>query len=152
MLKILDIRKVMQNGYSANNFTSHLITRDDTRIATMQCRMRRSAFQYDGIKIADKIPDNPAGGEFLPVTNNKERSDAVCPRRAHFPPCPRSSIRMSYIGHRSKCHILDIDQNATLQCIAMQCPQWGHIWPYGHRTICKKIWASEVSLERAIKM
>ena len=28
----------------------------------------------------------------------------------------------------------------------------GHIWPYGHRTICKKIWASEVSLERAIKM
>ena len=28
----------------------------------------------------------------------------------------------------------------------------GHIWPYGHRTICKKMWASEVSLERAIKM
>ena len=39
------------------------------------------------------------------------------------------------------------------QC-AHICRLWsdGHIWPYGHRTICKKIWASEVSLERAIKM
>ena len=29
---------------------------------------------------------------------------------------------------------------------------YGHIWPYGHRPNAKKIWTSEVSLERAIKM
>ena len=115
MLKVLDTRIVLQNGYGANNFSSHLITRDDTHIATM----RRSAFQYDGIKIADKIPDNPAGGEFLPVTNNKERSDAVCPRKSHFPPCLRSSIRMQNAT-------LVIDQNATLQCNVLTLSQFPH--------------------------
>ena len=32
------------------------------------------------------------------------------------------------------------------------CIIYGHIGTHGHRTMCKQIWASEVSLERATKM
>ena len=111
MLKVLDTRIVLQNGYGANNFSSHLITRDDTHIATM----RRSAFQYDGIKIADKIPDNPAGGEFLPVTNNKERSDAVCPRKAHFLLVQWTMSKV--IDQNGECHILVIKPDCASEPI-----------------------------------